>query len=184
MNKIIKMIGQHQARLLGLVLTIALFFPSFGYSFAARVVKVADGDTLTAVTEDNKTLKIRLFGIDAPEKKQDYGQKSQKALSGMINRKDIDVEIVAGDKYGRFVGIIYLGNKIINEEMIKRGHAWVYQRYCTKPECRKWVDLEEEARSKRKGLWKDSDPLPPWEFRHAKKDSDTGFWGLIESMLK
>ena len=180
MNTIVKMMGQNFIRLVTITFIVFILSPAQGYSFAARVIKVADGDTVTAVTEDNKTLKIRLFGIDAPEKDQAYGQKSKKTLSGMINRKEVDVEIVAGDKYGRSVGIIYLGNKTINEEMVKKGHAWVYRRYCAKSECRKWIDLEEGARKDRKGLWNDSEPVPPWEFRHAKKDPDKGFWDSIE----
>lgn len=184
MNQIVKNKGQNLLRLVSLTFIFLIFSTEYGYSFAARVIKVADGDTVTAVTEDDQTFKIRLFGIDAPEKKQTYGPKSQKALSGMINRKEVDIEIVAGDKYGRSVGIIYLGNKTINEEMVKKGHAWVYRRYCAKSECRKWIDLEEKARMDRKGLWNASDPVPPWEFRHAKKDSDKGFWDLVERLLK
>ncbi|WP_051284035.1 thermonuclease family protein [Desulforegula conservatrix] len=184
MNRIVKKLGQNLVRLVSITSIFLMLSSGYGYPFSARVIKVADGDTVTAVTEDGQPLKVRLFGIDAPEKNQAYGQKSKKALSGMINRKEVDIEIVAGDKYGRSVGIIYLGNKTINEEMVKKGHAWVYRRYCSKSECRKWIDLEEEAKRDKKGLWNDSDPLPPWEFRHAKKDSDKGFWDLVERLLK
>lgn len=154
------------------------------FSFEARVTKVTDGDTVSAVDQEGKTLKIRLFGIDAPEKTQDYGKNSQKALSGMVSRKEVDIETVAEDKYGRIVGIIRLGNKTVNEEMVRKGHAWVYGRYCKRSECGRWMELQEEARRDRRGLWKDSSPVPPWEYRHDKKDSSTDLLDVLIKLLK
>ncbi len=153
-----------------LIIFLSILAPALSHAIEANVTKVADGDTVTAVTKDNQILKIRLFGIDAPEKKQPFGQKAKQVLTEMVHKKDIDVDIVTGDRYGRSVGIIRLGNKTLNEEMIKRGLAWVYHDYCNKPECEKWTAIEEKARKDRKGLWEQPSPQAPWDFRRAEKN--------------
>ncbi len=166
--------------LMGLVLLFSLAAPAIAHAVEATVTKVADGDTVTAVTKDNQTLKIRFFGIDAPEKKQPFGQKAKEVLTDMVNKKDIDVDIITGDRYGRSVGIIRLGDKIVNEEMLKRGLAWVYSDYCNRPECEKWTALEEKARKDRKGLWEQPSPKAPWDFRREERNKNKGKKGKVE----
>lgn len=169
-----------------LVISILLVFCFFlsAYAFEAKVVKVYDGDTATVISEDGRKLKIRLFGIDAPERDQDFGKKSGATLSRMINRKEVEIDVVAEDKYGRLVGIIYLGKRNINEEMVKKGLAWVYRRYCNRSECERFIALEDEARVKRKGLWDQSDPVAPWDYRRDKKKPDNDFFDIFESYMK
>lgn len=167
--------------------SLVLFFYSFPcHAMMARVEKISDGDTVSALTDNGDRLKIRLFGIDAPERSQPHGKESRTALSRMIGKKEIDLEIVAEDKYGRCVAVIRLGNRIINKEMVERGHAWVYRSFCRKSYCSDWIRLEEEAREKEKGLWKESDPVAPWDYRREKKGkgSENDFLDLIESCLK
>jgi len=134
------------------------------------VVGVADGDTIE-VLHDGRGEKIRLYGIDCPEKNQDFGQRAKKYTSENVFGKVVEVETVDTDKYGRTVGLVYLGNKYsLNEALINSGYAWAYKKYCGKPRCKEWLKIELKARQRKIGLWSMPDPTPPWEFRHKKKN--------------
>ena len=147
------------------VLFIAL--PCGAEMLHGKVVGVADGDTLTLLSPDNNRTRIRLFGIDAPEKSQPFGQKSKASLSELVFDRNVDVSIETLDHYGRTVGsVIYEGNDI-NLEQVRRGMAWVYQKYTRDP---KYLETEAEARTTHRGLWRDEDPSPPWEYRHGEKE--------------
>lgn len=153
-----------------ILIFVACAFLFCGESFAApeaecRVVKVADGDTITCLDDANRQVKIRLYGIDAPEKKQAFGQRSRQELAKMVAGKVIKYEQMGKDRYGRTVGLIRQGSKNVNAEMVRAGYAWVYPQYCKKAFCDDWKQAEENARNNRLGLWKDRKPTPPWEFR-------------------
>lgn len=120
-----------------------------------------DGDTFHI----NKTT-IRMLGIDAPELKQPYGIQSRDYLKGLILNQEVQVDIKAKDKYGRSLGWVYRKDVNINELLIKQGKAWAYE----VPKKSTLRQLEAEARQKKLGLWADSNPQPPWEFRaNARK---------------
>jgi endonuclease YncB( thermonuclease family) len=134
-----------------------------------RVVAVADGDTITVLDIANTQHKIRLSGIDAPEKKQPYGQRSKQSLSDLVFDKQVTIETDKVDKYRREVGKVLVGGKDANLEQVARGFAWHYKAYEREqpPNDRKlYAAAEIEARAARRGLWADADPMPPWEFRH------------------
>ena len=133
--------------------------------FVAKVVKIADGDTVTVLL-DKVQYRIRLAKIDAPEKKQAFGTQSKKVLGDKIFGKDVKVVWVKRDLYNRIVGDIYLDNRWINKEMIEEGWAWHYRQYSKDAALDK---AEADARSARRSLWADSSPIPPWEFRKKKK---------------
>lgn len=133
--------------------------------FTGKVVKIADGDTITVLL-DKVQYRIRLAGIDAPEKKQAFGTQSKKALGDKIFGKDVKVVWKKRDLYNRIVGDIYLDSRWINKEMVEEGWAWHYRQYS---KSRDLADAEEAARNARRGLWNDSNPIPPWEFRKKKK---------------
>ena len=154
---------------------IIVFFLS-GISHAqspiqGMVVSVADGDTIT-VLQDSKQYKIRLYGIDTPEKRQDFGQKAKKFTSDMVFKQYVKVVVYDIDKYGRTVGMVYMGKKCLNEELIRNGFAWVYKKYCPDPFCNNWIQLEQEARGKKLGLWIYDNPIPPWDFRKSKSSKN------------
>lgn len=132
-----------------------------------KVVKIADGDTFHLLLEDNSTQKIRLYGIDCPEKRQPYHQVAKDHLSELIFSKYILVVTKGKDQFGRVIGIAHAGNKIINEEMLRAGLAWHFTRYDQNPE---WSKLEKEAAKKRIGLWKDKFPTPPWKWRNGRNN--------------
>ncbi len=154
---------------------IILFFLS-GISHAqapiqGKVVSVADGDTIT-VLQDSKQYKIRLYGVDTPEKKQDFGQKAKQFTSGMVFKQHVKVVAYDIDRYGRTVGMVYIGQECLNEELIRNGLAWVYKRYCSESFCNNWLQLEQEARTNKLGLWIYDNPVPPWDFRKGKSSDN------------
>jgi len=137
-----------------------------------KVVNVADGDTLTVLDDQNTLHKIRLQGIDAPEKSQPFGQKSKQSLSQLVHSQIITVEFQKKDKYGRTVGKVLLNGTDVCLEQIKLGMAWHYKQYQAEQplEDRERYEVAEHiARSIPIGLWNEKNPKPPWEFRgHTK----------------
>ena len=136
-----------------------------------RVVGVSDGDTVTVIDANKTQYKIRLAGIDAPEKAQAYGQKSKESLSDLVFGKQVDVEWSKQDRYGRTVGKIMLAGVDINLEQIKRGMAWHYKQYQNEqsPEDRDaYAKYQSQAQERRVGLWRDPAPIEPAVFRQKK----------------
>ena len=141
-------------------------------TLAGRVVGVSDGDTVTVLTAENRQVKIRLSGIDAPEKKQAFGARSKETLSRQIFGQAVTVEWTKTDRYGRIVGKIEIGGVDANLGQVREGSAWVYTQYLRElpAEDRKlYLDAEREAKSERRGLWRDTDPEPPWQWRHERR---------------
>ena len=138
-----------------------------------KVVGVADGDTITVLDASNTQHKIRLQGIDAPEKAQAYGQKSKQSLHQLIHSQQVTVDFDKKDKYGRTVGKVVLNGTDICLEQIKLGMAWHYKQYAseqTAVDREIYAKAELAARSDAIGLWKDKNPTPPWDFRKLNKN--------------
>jgi endonuclease YncB( thermonuclease family) len=136
------------------------------YEITGKVVKIADGDTLTVLDGANAQHKIRLAGIDAPEKGQPFGTKAREALAGKVFGQTVRVEVIDVDRYRREVGRIYLGDRFVNMEMVTDGFAW---RYVTYDKPGEFTAAENDAREHRSGLWADPNPVPPWEWRREKR---------------
>ncbi len=135
------------------------------------VVGVADGDTITVLDADKVQHKIRLAGIDAPEKKQAFGNRSKESLSALAFDKTVNVETDKRDKYGRQVGKVLVNGQDVNLVQVERGMAWFYRQYQREqsPNDRRLYEAAEDAaRADKRGLWRDVDPMPPWEFRQNK----------------
>lgn len=133
-----------------------------------RVVDVASGDSITIVDASNTEYKVRLSGIDAPEKQQPFGLESKKSLSDLVNGKEVTVNWIKRDYHKRVVGKVFLNKVDINLEQVKRGMAWVFKHFVNDPYSQDqtyYVDAQEEAEKRHLGLWSQSDPIPPWEFR-------------------
>lgn len=118
--------------------------------------------------------KIRLAQIDAPEKAQPYGQQAKQALIEQVYRRSVRVEIEVEDKYGRMVGTVWQNGNNINQEQVRRGMAWVYTQYSHDPAL---IQLEHEARRARRGLWAQTNPTPPWAWRHSHSRTGDDHWG-------
>ena len=133
-----------------------------------RVVKVADGDTITVLDASNTQHKIRFYGIDAPEKSQAFGQKSKQQLSNYVFGKDVIVKWKSKDKYGRVLGTVFVGGKDINLQMVRDGYAHHYKRFDNSPA---YAAAETDARQNRRGLWSDPNPISPEDYRHRGTSS-------------
>jgi micrococcal nuclease len=136
--------------------------------FTGRVVKVADGDTLT-VRVDRKHVRVRLDGIDAPEYLQAFGKQSRRSLVQLCAAKDARVVERGKDAYGHTLGIVTCAAVEANSEQVRRGMAWAFKRYV--PMGSALYELEAYARLRKIGLWVDADPVAPWDWRHAHPPS-------------
>ena len=134
--------------------------------FSGPVVSILDGDTLE-VLHNQHPERIRLSGIDCPEKGQAYGQKAKHAASALAFGKDVTIQTYGHDKYQRTIGDVSLPDGTnVNHELVKQGWCWWYRKYA--PGDTVLEGLENEAREARKGLWADPQPVPPWEWRKRK----------------
>ena len=145
---------------------LLLAFSSPAFAWTGKVTGVADGDTIT-VLHDGKSEKIRLHGIDTPERQQAYGNKAKALTNSLVRGRTIEVMPQTVDRYGRTVALVYVDGQSLNELLIRNGYAWVYQKYCKDSFCSEWSRLEELARSQKKGMWQDPHIVPPWEWRHS-----------------
>lgn len=147
----------------------ALSTSAAAYELVGKVVYVTDGDTVTLLDDARQQHKIRLHGIDAPERKQPYGAKSTDLLAGMVKGKVIRADCTERDKYKRNVCVLYVGDIDVNAEMVRQGGAWVYRQYYEGGE---YLKLEAEAKNEQRGLWNTSEyqSIPPWEWRKQQKE--------------
>jgi len=144
----------------------------YGATLEGRVVGVADGDTITIVDVSDTKYKIRLQGIDAPEKSQPFGEKSKQSLHKLIHGKRVSIQFQKKDKYGRVVGKVLLNDIDVCLEQIRYGMAWHYKQYASdqpKEDRALYAQSELDAKSKLTGLWSDKSPTPPWQFRRQQK---------------
>lgn len=132
-----------------------------------RVIRVADGDTVTFLPNNGKKFQVRLNGIDAPEKKQPFSKVSKKSLASLCANGSASVETTKKDKYGRSIGNLYCNGVLTNEYQVSNGLAWVYRKYSKDA---RLLQLEANAKTNYLGLWNDPSPTPPWEWRKAKRE--------------
>ena len=140
-------------------------------TITGRVVGVADGDTITVPDADKVQHKIRLAGIDAPEKKQAFGNRSKESLSALVFDKMVEVVTSKRNRYGRQIGKVLVNGRDVNLVQVERGMAWFYRQYQREqsPNDRKLYEAAEDAaNAEKRGLWRDADPVPPWDFRHNR----------------
>ena len=145
-------------------------------NITGKVVGVSDGDTITVLDASKTQHKIRLEGIDAPEKAQPFGNRSKEHLSDQVFGKQVEVQSNKTDKYGRTVGKVLINGKDANLEQIRAGFAWHYKEYQKEQSSSDRVaysNAESFARTARSGLWSDPKPMAPWEWRHGGKDEPT-----------
>nr|DAX63705.1 MAG TPA: nuclease-like protein [Caudoviricetes sp.] len=129
------------------------------FALSGKVVSIHDGDTIT-VLQGKQQVKVRLFGIDAPELKQPYGKKSKQFLANLIAGQIVEVDENGKDRYKRTIGTIYLDGTDINAQMVANGYAWAYRKFS-----KKYTAQESKAKKQDLGLWRDKEPIPPWEWR-------------------
>ncbi|HOH29323.1 MAG TPA: thermonuclease family protein [Candidatus Hydrogenedentes bacterium] len=151
---------------LAMCLTVAVLFSAVSPAkevFTGRVVGVSDGDTLSVMRE-GKAVRVRLWGIDAPEGHQAFGGRAKRFVSDACFGREATVTVKDIDRYKRLVGLVLLEDgRILNQELVRAGLAWWYERYA--PNEATLRGLQAEARQAKRGLWQDLSPMPPWEFR-------------------
>lgn len=148
------------------VFLVFAFIPFYACAqLEGKVIGISDGDTFTLLV-DKETIKVRLHGIDCPEKKQDFGNVAKTFISDLVFGKMVSVKIMNKDRYGRTIGMVPINGLNVNEELLKAGLAWHFKRYDKNPV---WAQLEEKAKEEKKGLWSLANPTSPWEYRKVKK---------------
>lgn len=131
------------------------------------VVKVMDGDTYELLTPDKTTVRVRMQGIDAPERGMPYYKMAKQYLSDLCMHQKVTLKEVTEDHYGRTVAFSYLEDgRELSREMLKAGYAWHYKKYNKESEL---AQMEKDAKAEKKGLWKDKNPTPPWEERAQRR---------------
>ena len=132
--------------------------------FSGKVVSVADGDSIT-VLRGREQVSVRLVDIDAPEHGQPFGNQSRRALQALVRNQTVLVVERGQDRYHRTLARIYRGDLDVNAEQVRQGMAWAYRHYS---DDRDLLRIEAEARKRGRGLWRDPNPVPPWEWRKAR----------------
>ena len=154
-----------------LLLLTGLCAPACAEIITGRVVGVTDGDTLTLLDSSNQTHKIRLAGIDAPEKNQDFGQKAKAGLSELAYGRAGTASCQKKDRYRRDVCVVKVNGKDVGLEQIRTGLAWWYRQYAKEQTRQERVDYEkaeQDAKNRHLGLWSSNAPMPPSEWRHIR----------------
>lgn len=149
------------------LMTLLLMATGCAHKLTYNVVSVADGDTITVV-RDQATRKIRLAGIDAPEKNQPFGLLAKEFLTGLVLGKDVEIETGKKDRYGRDVSKVISEGKDVNLAMLIAGLAWHYKKYQTEQteaDRELYSSAEVDAQARGVGLWKDPRRIAPWEWR-------------------
>lgn len=144
----------------------------WGASFSGRVVGVADGDTVTVLVNEHDQYRIRIAGIDAPEKKQAFGQKAKAKLSELIFGKDVTVEWSKKDRYGRTLGVVMVDGQDAGLSLLHAGLAWHYKKYQREQSAEdreRYSTAEDAARVQHVGLWVDDKAVSPWDWRQSKR---------------
>jgi endonuclease YncB( thermonuclease family) len=140
-----------------------------GILLKGRVVSVADGDSLSIFSGKGVQERVRLYGIDCPELAQNGGEEARAFTRSLVFLEEVRLNVMDTDKYERSVAVVTLADgRILNEELVKNGHAWVYGAFCDTPRCLYWRGLEKQAKAQKLGLWRDKKPLPPWIWRKRK----------------
>jgi micrococcal nuclease len=157
---------------------LSILFLSFSFSGhpnlstkqECRIVRIIDGDTIDCLVNE-KTIRVRLNAIDAPEKKQDFYMKSKQALSDLCYGKNAIIIQHGYDRYRRLIADVYVNQEHINSKMIQLGMAWHFKKYSSDSTL---AELETTARIHKKGLWSVKFPIAPWDYRAMKKQLKHG----------
>ena len=153
-------------KLLYTILLLSLSLSIQSKTLKGRIIKISDGDTVTLLDSTNTQHKIRLDGIDCPERKQPFGTKATNFVKKLTTGKTIVVEWEKKDRYGRILGYVYADGVNVNKELLKNGLAWHYKHYNEDQELAK---LEQQAKDKKLNIWSDKNPIEPYRWRKGDR---------------
>lgn len=151
-----------------LLVASVLFHLAQAAELSGRVVGVIDGDTIDVLVDERHLHRVRIAGIDAPEKGQPFGQQAKSRMSALVFGKHVQVEYGKRDKYKRIVGTVRQSSLDAGLDLIRTGLAWHYKKYQDEQPLEDrstYSETEAEARRARRGLWRDETPIPPWLWR-------------------
>lgn len=157
----------------GLASGVLFVSSAWSETIHGKVVAITDGDTITVLDAQRVQHKIRLAGIDAPEKKQAFGQRAKEHISSLVFSRTVDVEAEKKDQYKRTVGKVIVDGQDVNLAMVVAGLAWHYKQYEREQSASDrllYSSAESESRQARRGLWQDTDPMAPWDWRKASRE--------------
>jgi endonuclease YncB( thermonuclease family) len=157
-------------RKIAAVLLILTTIHVIAYATPATVIRVYDGDTLN-VDVQGETVRIRLYGIDAPESGQDGNVAATRFLRRLVLEHPVEIEVMETDRLNQAYAVVIREGKesSVNAAMVANGYAWVNPDGCRTDECPNWKEIESQARSLKLGIWSDYDVVPPWEFRKRQR---------------
>ena len=150
------------------VLFFALTTAASAATITGRVTAIADGDSFTLTDGRRRSTRVRIQGVDAPERRQAFSYASKQALSDMLYGRDVVVAIDKQDRYGRIVGMVKIDGRDAGLQQIRAGLAWFYSHYSNEMNASDraaYVAAQRDARAARRGLWSELNPIPPWRFR-------------------
>lgn len=160
-----------RTKLLSILVVIPIFL--FAQVYKGEVVKISDGDTFTLLVNGKEQVKVRIDGIDAPEKGQAFGNRAKEYLSKLIWGESVIVQVSKTDRYGRSIGKVSTPKITdVGLEMIKAGYAWQYRDYNND---QSYTAAENFARKNMRGLWQDKNPIRPQDFRKTKRQNVSFF---------
>lgn len=152
--------------LLGVLLFLAV--PAHGQTFVGTVHRVLDGDTVHLLRETGQIVRVELYGIDAPERGQSYGKNARQKVRRAVFRVRVEAVAAGRDEEGRPRFELRVNDRVLNEQLVRDGLAW-WDRIQA-PHADHLQQLERQAREKDRGLWAQTSPVPPWEWRAEKRD--------------
>lgn len=138
-------------------------------AWSGRVVGVVAGDTINVMRERRGLVSVSLYGIKAPQSDQAFGREAQQFTAALLSGKVVKVQEIGKDNQGQIISLVRLEDTLMNQELVKVGLAWVHDDRCKQRSCGEWRDLEYEARQSGAGLWRDPEPVPPWEWRKSRR---------------
>lgn len=173
--------NRKSATTLLLLLAALLSFPPYAAALEGQVIHIADGDTVTVLDDQHRSHKIRIAGIDAPERRQPFGRRATEALSLLAKNRRVSISGGKTDRYQRRIGIIRVAptdcmscapSVDVGLSLINAGLAWhyrAYEREQSRSDREQYRLAEDGARARQDGLWTDAAPTPPWEWRRASR---------------
>lgn len=150
----------------GLLLCLIISLSITSKTLTGKIVRVSDGDTVVLLDSNNKQHRIRLDGIDCPEKGQPYGKVATDFVKDLIAGKYVKVEWTQMDQYNRILGFVYIGDTNVNKELLKAGLAWHYKFFNDDTEL---ANLEKIAKQKKLNIWSQKNPIEPYQWRKTHK---------------
>ena len=152
-----------------------------------QVRRVVDGESIEADVSGFGRLPIRLANVDAPEHGQPWGREACEALTRLVRGGSPEFRLLYRDQYARVIGLVSVKGNVVNEQLVRDGHAWAYERYLPDWLRARYKGFERTARDSGAGLWGvDAKPVPPWEWRHRKNGGGWLVWlvRLLRRLLR